>query len=256
MARFDGRCAVVVGAGRGIGAAIAQRLARDGAAVVAADLDLDAAAAVAGRIGGAQVAALQVDVCDDRSVAALMAQAAERFGGVDLLSNNVASAVRNDPGGDADAVSIGIDAFDAAMRVNLRGMLLGCRHAIAHMQRRGGGAIVNMSSVSSLLAEPSRVAYSLAKAGVNALTRHVAARWGSQGIRCNAVAPGVTLTEVARAVLAPAALETMLARLPSTRLAEPADIAAIVSFLLSDEAMYIQGQTIVADGGLTIAPAN
>lgn len=215
-----------------------------------ADLDASLAEAVAASVAaaGGSAIGLPVDVQDDASVSSLIAETVARMGRIDLLSNNVASPVRNEPGGDGDIVEIPLDAWEDAMRINLRGMLLACRHAIPHMVAAGGGAIVNMSSANSFTGE-RRSAYNVSKTAVNGLTRHIAARWGKDGIRANAVAPGLTLTDMARATLGPERIAQMLAGLPATRLAEPEDIAAVVAFLLSDDAAYVQGQVLVVDGG-------
>jgi NAD(P)-dependent dehydrogenase (short-subunit alcohol dehydrogenase family) len=180
-----------------------------------------------------------------------MDEAVARFGRLDLLSNNVAAANRNERDGDGDIVEVSLDAWELAMRVSLRGMLLACRHAIPRMIEGGGGAIVNMSSAVSRTGE-RRSGYNISKTAVNGLTRHVAVQFGKHGIRANAVAPGLTLTDMARAVLSPEQIEATLSRVPVTRLAEPADIAAVVAFLLSDDAAYVQGQVLFADGGASV----
>jgi NAD(P)-dependent dehydrogenase (short-subunit alcohol dehydrogenase family) len=192
-----------------------------------------------------------VDAEDDFSVSALMAGVVARFGRLDLLSNNVAAASRNEPGGDGDIVEISLDGWERAMRINLRGMVLTCRHAIPRMVDCGGGAIVNMSSAVSRAGE-RRSAYNVSKTTINGLTRHIAAQWGKQGIRANAVAPGLTLTEMALNTLSSEQLAATLARVPVTRLAVPDDIAAVVAFLLSDDARYLQGQVLFVDGGASI----
>jgi NAD(P)-dependent dehydrogenase (short-subunit alcohol dehydrogenase family) len=243
----------VVGAGRGIGAAVACRLALEGASVVVADVDGELAEVVATNISDAGGMAVPgaVDVEDDASVSALMAGVVARFGRLDLLSNNVAAASRNEPGGDGDIVEISLDGWERAMRINLRGMVLACRHAIPRMLDCGGGAIVNMSSAVSRAGE-RRSAYNVSKTAINGLTRHIAAQWGKQGIRANAVAPGLTLTDMALNTLSSEQIAAMLARVPVTRLAVPDDIAAVVAFLLSDDAAYLQGQVLFVDGGASI----
>jgi NAD(P)-dependent dehydrogenase (short-subunit alcohol dehydrogenase family) len=254
---LSGRVAVIVGAAGGIGAATARRLAAVGAQVVLADLDLGRADRVAAQIraSGGLATGVAVDVADESSVQSLMKEAVDRFGAIDMLHNNAASLARVEPEGDGDAVSINLDKWDSALRINLRGMLLGCRHAIPVMLRNGGGAIVNTASVSGVAGEAARVAYTASKAGVLGLTRHVALRWGRSNIRCNAVAPGLTLTETALTSLTPSAQQAVLQRLPRPRLATPDDIAHVVAFLLSPEAFVVQGQILLADGGQAIAGA-
>src|SRR6185437_1723662 len=177
------------------------------------------------------------------SVAKLIDTAATTFGGVDLVFNVGAdmSTIRSD----TDVVDIDFDVWDRVMTVNLRGYVAAMKYAIPGMLARGGGAIVNMSSAAAFQGEPARPAYATAKAGIGALTRHVAARWGKEGIRCNAVAPGFTATEAIRAVPQWPDLEAgALRRIRGPRVGAPDDIAALVAFLISDEGAWINGQVI------------
>jgi NAD(P)-dependent dehydrogenase (short-subunit alcohol dehydrogenase family) len=143
--------------------------------------------------------------------------------------------------------------WDRVMTVNLRGYVAAMKYAIPKMLGRGGGAIVNMSSAAAFQGEPARPAYATAKAGIGALTRHVASRWGKENIRCNAVAPGFTATETIRSVPQWPELQAgALKRIRGTRVGDPDDIAALVAFLLSSEGAWINGQVVNIDGGTVL----
>lgn len=244
------RVAIVTGAGSGIGRATAQRLARDGAAVVVADINPKGAQETAESITAAHGRALahQTDVADEASVKAMVAAAVREFGRLDLLHNNAANVfVVPD---DTDVVSMDIGVWEATMATNVRGTLLGCKHAIPHMIAAGGGAIVNTSSNSGMMGDLLRVAYGVSKAGVNSLTRYVATMYGKQGIRCNAISPGVVATPSLVANVSPAELAMFEAHHLTPYIGGPDDIAAVVAFLMSDEARFITGQIINVDGGM------
>jgi NAD(P)-dependent dehydrogenase (short-subunit alcohol dehydrogenase family) len=246
------RVAVVVGGATGIGAATAARLGEEGCQVVIGDVAPDAAAQTAERIVAAGGTATHVafDLADPQSVAGLIGSAATIYGGVDLLFNVGAdmSAIR----ADTDVVDIEFDVWDRVMAVNLRGYLAAMKYAIPRMLDHGG-AIVNMSSAAAFQGEPARPAYATAKAGIGALTRHVASRWGKEGIRCNAVAPGFTATEAIRSAPQwPELQAAALKRIRGTRVGDPDDIAALVAFLLSEEGAWINGQVVNIDGGTVL----
>lgn len=249
-AGLGGKVAIVAGGATGLGAATAVRLGAQGYRVVVGDLRESDAAGTAEVIttGGGDAVPVAFDLADPASIAELFATATRRFGGVDALFNVGADmrTLRHD----TDLVDIDLDIWDRVMTVSLRGYLGTMKSAIPLMLTRGGGAIVNMSSAAAFQGEPTRPAYATSKAGIGALTRHVATRWGREGIRCNAVAPGFTATEAVRSAPQWPDLEkAALGRMHSPRVGEPADIAAAVAFLLSDEAAWINGQIINIDGG-------
>jgi NAD(P)-dependent dehydrogenase (short-subunit alcohol dehydrogenase family) len=247
------KVAVVVGGATGIGAATAARLGREGCRVVIGDIGEDAARQTAERVAAAGGTATHVafNLADPGSVANLIDAAATTYDGVDLLFNVGAdmSTIR----ADTDVVDIDFDVWDRVMTVNLRGYVAAMKYAIPRMLGRGGGAIVNMSSAAAFQGEPARPAYATAKAGIGALTRHVASRWGKEGIRCNAVAPGFTATDVIRSVPQwPDLQAAALKRIRGTRVGDPADIASLVAFLLSEEGEWINGQVVNIDGGTVL----
>jgi NAD(P)-dependent dehydrogenase (short-subunit alcohol dehydrogenase family) len=251
MRGLTDKVVVVAGGAGGIGTASCVRLAEEGAAVVVGDLDGEAARVVAARINDAGGRAVDVafDIADETSVSALIGVALEAYGRLDLVHCNAAALDPETIGRDSDVETVPLDVFDRTIAVNLRGHVLCTRLAIPHLRQRGGGAIVYTASAAAFIGEPQRPSYAIAKSGITALTRHVASRWGKEGIRANAVAPGLILTP---AVLAGSMADHALASVPSPRLGDPGDIAAAVAFLMSDDAEWINGQVISVDGGGTM----
>ncbi|MDB5396093.1 MAG: family oxidoreductase [Rhodospirillales bacterium] len=252
MRGLKDKVAVIAGGGTGIGAATAVRLAEEGVAVTVGDINIEAAQAVAGKIAGAggKATAVKFDASDDASVKALVQAAVEIYGGIDLMHANAADLSLCLT--DTDAVDVSLDLFDRTIAVNLRGHLLCTRHAIPALLKRGGGAIVYTSSGAAYVGEPERVSYAVSKSGINALMRHVASRWGKEGIRSNAIAPGLVMTDNALANMPQEAQDHMIQIGRSPRLGRPADIASMVAMLMSDDGDWINGQVISIDGGITM----
>jgi NAD(P)-dependent dehydrogenase (short-subunit alcohol dehydrogenase family) len=256
MRGLTDKVAVVAGGGSGIGAATARRLAAEGAAVVVGDLVGDNAEAVAAEVrdAGGRAVAAQFDIAVDEEVAALVGVATAEFGGLDHMHANAADLSPGTIGRDSDALTVPLEVFDRTLQVNLRGHLLCTRHALEPMLERGGGAIVYTSSAAGHIGEPERPSYAAAKAGINSLARHVASKWGRQGIRANAVAPGVVVTPAMEASLSGEFREYAMRMGRSPRLGRVEDIAAMVAFLMSDDGAWVNGQVISVDGGATIRP--
>lgn len=246
--RLRDRTIVVVGSASGIGAATVARLAAEGATVCAADIDLAGARRVAQASGG-RTFAIEMDIAEESSVSAGFAEAAERLGGLDGVHINAADL--RTIFADSNALELELAVFDRTLAMNLRGHLLCTRAALPHLLARGGGAIVYTSSGACDAGDAERPAYAMSKSGLNALMRHVARRWGPQGVTANAIAPGFVLTPEMRAGghLPQAALDHILRQTPATRLGEVEDIAAMAALLLSDEARWINGQVIHINGG-------
>jgi NAD(P)-dependent dehydrogenase (short-subunit alcohol dehydrogenase family) len=249
--RVQGRLALVTGAAGGIGVACARALAREGASVALADVDLAAAQREADAIvaEGGRAIAIAVDLGDEASVIAMVDAAVERLGGLDILHNNAADT-RLSGTRDMPVERVDTQVWDAILRVNLRGTMIASRAAIPHLRRRGG-AIVNTSSGAALAGGLSHSAYSASKAALHSLTQSIATQHGKEGIRCNAIAPGLIVTPATRDTYAGSELGAVMLRHHLTpRLGRPEDIAAAVVFLASDEAAFITGQVICVDGGL------
>lgn len=250
MSGLDGKVVVVAGGATGIGARTAVRLAEQGAKVVVGDVNGPGAKETAAGIvsAGGAATAVTFDIVDEASVEALFRTAVDTYGGIDHLFNVAADLSDDTIGRDSNIVDIDLAVWDRTITVNLRGFLLTMRAAIPLMLERGGGAIVNTSSDAAYMGEPQRPSYAAAKAAVLALTRHVANRWGREGIRCNAVAPGLVVSHQSKLV-GNEFWEQLRLSNPMGRLGTPDDIATAVVFLMSDEASWVNGQTHRIDGG-------
>ena len=238
MGRLEGRRAIVTGAARGIGKAIAERFADEGAVLLLADID-PAVEAFAGPIGHAAIVA---DVSRKAEVERVVARAGELWGGLDILVNNAGITHA------ATLDELTEDDFDRVFATNLKSALWGTQAAARLMG--AGGAVVNMSSVNAVLAIPDQIPYVVSKGAMKQLTNVTALALAPRGIRVNAIGPGSIMTDMLRAIMdEPAVEQRILSRTPLGRCGEPEEVAAIAAFLASDEASYLTGQTIYPDGG-------
>lgn len=235
----------------GIGGATARRLAGDGASVLVADIEQDAADQNVSTIrdAGGTAEQMHVDVGTAEGVQAMVERAVDLWGRLDIVVSNAYAGVLQ-----GDAVALPEESWDRAMDVGLKAMYRAAKHAIPHMRRSGGGSMINISSVHGLLVAPDWLAYETVKAGVIGLTRQMAAQYGPDGIRVNAICPGHIVTERNQALWEqhPDGLRFFEQQYPIRRTGKPVDIANAIAFLCSDEASFITGQAIAVDGGLTL----
>ena len=252
MGLLGGRVALVSGGASDIGRATVTRLAEEGACVLVGDVSVEGAESVAADVvaTGGRAMGTRCDVRDEDSVAAFVALAVSEFGGVDCVDHN---AAWSHPRLDTDAVGVDLRVWDRVIETTTRGALLLARHAVPRLVERGGGSIVTISSGTSTIGESTRVAYGVSKAALNQLTRHLAVRYGREGIRANAIAPGFILTETAAANVPTDVQQRLADANPTRRLGTPLDIADVVVFLCSDASRYVNGQVLHVDGGHQIA---
>lgn len=244
MKLLEGQSVIITGAGQGIGLAIARVFAAQGARLIVADIDLDAAEAAAKSLcdTGAQASAVRCDVTVEDEVEALAGAAVERYGALDVLVNN-AGITR-----DATLRRMTVQQFREVMDVHLFGTWLGLKYAAARMREQGGGAVVNISSISGKVGLPGQTNYSAAKAGVVGMTKAAAKELAHLGIRVNAIQPGLVRTAMTEA-LRPDIWEEKLAGVPMGRAAEPEEIGKVALFLASELSSYMTGAVLEVTGG-------
>jgi len=249
--RLTGHVAIVTGGARGIGGATARRLAEEGASVLAVDVDGAEAARNTDRIqaAGGEAEAFAADVGTLDGVRTMVERAVERWGKLTIVVNNAYSG-----GVRGDAVALTEESWDRAMDVGLKSMFRAAKYAVPHLRAAGGGAMVNISSVHGLLVAPGWFVYETLKPAVLGLTRQLAAQYGPDGIRVNAICPGHIVTERTEPQWQahPDGLRFFEQQYPLRRTGKPLDIANAIVFLCSDEASFITGQALAVDGGLTI----
>ncbi|MEO0535739.1 MAG: glucose 1-dehydrogenase [Cyanobacteria bacterium P01_A01_bin.123] len=251
--RLNGKVCLITGAGAGIGRATAACFAREGATVVAADLDADAVQATQQSIqaAGGECCSLIVDISQEEQIKDAIATTVNQFGKLDVIHNNAGISILK------PITEITEADLDKLLGVNLKGVFFGCKHAIAQMVTQGGGIIINTASELGVVGQPLYSAYCATKGGVLALTRALATEWAAQNIRVNAICPGPIDTPMIHAEFAigsnPTAEEqAVISTIPAGRLGKPEEIARVALFLATSDAEFVHGAAIVADGGKTI----
>ena len=249
MQGLAGRVAVITGAGSGIGLASATRLAAEGARIIAVDVDEAAGKAAADETGGLFVRA---DVSVEDEVRRIYATAEETYGSVDIAFNNAGIS----PPDDDSILTTDLDAWHRVQQVNLTSVYLCCKHAIGYMRRQGRGSIINTASFVAVMGSAtSQISYTASKGGVLALSRELGVQFAREGIRVNALCPGPVNTPLLRELFAkdPERAARRLVHVPMGRFAEPAEIAAAVAFLASDDSSFITASCFLVDGGISSA---
>ncbi|HMS12866.1 MAG: glucose 1-dehydrogenase [Microthrixaceae bacterium] len=250
MGRLDDKIAVITGGGAGMGRAACERFAAEGARVVVADANGDAAAEVAAAIGDA-ARAVTVDVRDASQVEAMIRVAVDTWGGLDVLYNNAGVS----PGDDDTPLNTSEETWDFTFDVNVKGLFLCCKYGLSAMLDSGGGSIVNVASfVAHMGAATPQIAYTSSKGAVLSMTREIAAIYARQGIRANALCPGPVLTPLLAKFLSDdEKRERRLVHIPMGRFGEAEEMVNGALFLASDESSFMTGQSLLIDGGITSA---
>ena len=245
--RLADKVAVVTGGASGIGRAMCERFAAEGATVAVVDLDEEAGAAVAAAVGGLFVRA---DVTSSDEVEALYGEVAGRQGGIDICCHNAGIS----PPDDESILETGLDAWDRVQRVNLTSVYLCCKHALPHLLARGKGAIINTASFVAVMgAATSQISYTASKGGVLALSRELGVQFARQGVRVNALCPGPVNTPLLTELFAqdPERAARRLVHIPMGRFGEASEIAAAAAFLASDDASFVTASAFLVDGGIS-----
>lgn len=249
MNRLEGKVAIVTGGGGALGSATTRRLVQEGARVVVADVNIEAANDACRDIEEAAWP-FQYDASSAESIKELIDKTIERYGRIDILNNNVAHTQLSLKGGDSTLLDTPIEVWDASYAVNVRSYFITSKYAVPHMLKQGGGVLVNIASGSALGGDASLIAYGSSKAAVVMLSKYIAAQYGKKGIRSNVICPGPIKTPNLEKY-APETLETTLKVVYVPELGEPKHIAAAVAYLSSEDAAYCNGTVLTCDGGLT-----
>ncbi len=250
--RMQGKIIIISGGAGGIGSAIARRMADEGGTIVVSDINIEGAQALA-KVLGNDSSAVHFDAYDQASIEAMVQFAVDRYGRLDVLVNNVADTSLTYV--DKTILDTDVATFDRSIAANLRSVFIATKVALPHLLANGGGAIVNISSAAALFGDSWLVSYSVAKAGILSLTRNTAVQYGKQGIRCNSISPGFIAHGKAREMMADT-MKSVLDVSHVTRNGAPEDVAALATFLASEEAMFMSGENVICDGGHAMAAAS
>jgi NAD(P)-dependent dehydrogenase (short-subunit alcohol dehydrogenase family) len=250
MMNLKGKVAIVTGAASGIGRASALALARAGAAVVAADINGPGAERTADEIRAIDVGCMGsvTDVSIPAQLKDMVDRTVSHFGRIDILLNNAAdlSLLAHDK----DLLDTDVDIWERTYRSNQQSVMVASKYVLPHLIAQGSGVIINISSVDGLLGETTRFAYGMTKAAINLLTKCIATTYGPKGVRCNSILPGLVMTPLAEANTGSAQRKIWERNIRSNHLGVPTEIGSVVVFLASDDASYVNGQSICVDGGL------
>jgi len=251
MGRLSGKTTLITGAASGLGRVAALTFAAQGSRIVISDVGDGASVIEEIARSGGEAAYVKADVTNEASWAEVIGVARSRFGSLDVLYNNAGVML----GADDDPVSTPIDVYEKTMDINVRGVLLGCKHAIPVMLEQGKGSIINVASfVAHMGAATPQVAYTASKGAVLAMTREIAVVYARRGIRANALCPGPVMTPLLAAFLSDDAKRNRrLVHIPMGRFGDPQEIANGALFLASDESSWMTGQSLIIDGGITAA---
>jgi NAD(P)-dependent dehydrogenase (short-subunit alcohol dehydrogenase family) len=249
--RLDGKVAFITGAASGLGRVAAERFASEGAHVVIGDVVDGSEAVDAIEAAGGQVIAVPCDVTDEEQVRTAIDAAVEHFGGLHVLYNNAGVMLSEDD----DPVTTPVEVYERTMDINVKGVLLGCRHGIPAILASGGGSIINVASfVAHMGAATPQIAYTASKGAVLAMTREIAVTYARQGLRANALCPGPIMTPMLSKFLSDDARRSRrLVHIPMGRFGTPEEIANGALFLASDDSSWMTGQSLIIDGGITAA---
>lgn len=247
---LTGKVAIVTGGSAGIGGACIRKLSALGAHAVVADVDVQKGEAIVRELldDGGSAAFVKTDILVETQIAALVNQVVQDFGGVDILINSAGIPRTIAP--DSEVINVDTHHWNTTIAGHLTATMLTAKYSLPHMIAGGGGSIVNVSSLSSQHATMDLSAYSAAKAGVNQLTKEIAATYGRDNIRCNAVVPGAVLTERGRKTMGQEMFQLFADETPLPRLADAEDLADAILFFVSDMSSMISGQSLVVDGGM------